>query len=234
VGTPEFLQDLTDQTVRVLERIEDLKLFLAFARTPDSGSGRWKSAQRDARALAIVCSVAELEALTRFTIQRTHEELNAAFLSVDRFVPSVRQIVAHNCFESLRALQDPIKMWERRLYATTLESCAEIAEFPVVVNHPQPPLDGRTLRPEHFNRLWKIYSLPGYAFPRSAWDASLTKLALIRNDIAHGNLPFIEIFQQAGRSIKEIEGYLNDIEDFVAHFHDSWTEYMQSQQYLIS
>jgi hypothetical protein len=233
VGTPDFLQDITDQSVRVLERIEDLKLFLAFAQTADPDSGRWESAQRDARALAIVCAVAELEALTRFTIQRAHEELNAASLPVDRFIPSIRQIVAHNTFESLRLLQDPSKMWERRLYATTLETCIEIAQFPIVTNHPQPPLDGRTLRPEHFHRLWNIYSLPGYAFPRSAWNASLVKLALIRNDIAHGNLPYVEIFQQAGRSIKEVEGYVNHMQDFVAHFHDVWSEYMLNQKYLL-
>jgi hypothetical protein len=117
-------------------------------------------------------------------------------------------------------------------FATTLESCREIAVFPIERNYPQPPLDGKTLRPEHFERLWAIYSLPGYAFPRSTWNASLAKLALARNDLAHGNLAFYEIFQQAGRSVADIERYVNDIEGFTNHFIDSWWEYINDEGYL--
>ena len=227
-----FIQDLTGQGVRALDRIDDLKRFLAFVEVDSNQRiSVWQSAQRDARALAIICSMAELEALTKSTLQGVHREINNSSLPVELLIPSVRQLTAHTIFESLKELQDPAKMWEKRSYATTLETCSEIAVFPILNNHPQPPLDGKTLKPQHFERLWSIYSIPGYAFPKSTWNASLTKLSLARNDLAHGNLPFYEIFQQAGRSVSEIERYVNDIADFIAHFVNSWEDYMDNERY---
>lgn len=229
-----LIQDIEDQSTRFFKRTDDLKLFLAFVQTSDQDGTRWRSASRDARSLAVICSMAELEALTTYNIQRMHEEFNSCALSVSDLVPTVRQIVAHTTFESLRTLQDPSRVWDRRHFATTLESCIDIALFPIERNHAQPPLDGRTLRPEHFKRLWKIYSLPGIAFPRSSWNASLIKLAHARNDLAHGNLPYHEIFQQAGRSIGDIERYVDDIRSFVRHLSDSLSSYLAGQLYLQS
>jgi hypothetical protein len=234
VNHGNLISDIADQGSRVFRRIEDLKLFLAFVQSPSEDSRAWRSAQRDARALAIVCTIAELEALTRFIIQRVHEELNSLALSIDCLKPSIRQLAVHSTFESLRSLQDSTKVWERRSYTTTLEMCSEIAVFPIEHRSPQPPLDGKTLKPEHFQRLWAIYSLPGYAFPQSAWYASLTKLSFARNDLAHGNLPFHEIFQQAGRSVDDVEQYVGDMELFARHFIDSWYEYIRDEGYLAS
>ena len=108
-----------------------------------------------------------------------------------------------------------------------------MAEFPVERNHPQPPLDGKTLKPEHFNRLWEIYSLPGVPFPSLKWQGSLQKLALARNDIAHGNLPYHEVFQEAGRGVSDIEAYVTDVSDFATHLVQTWVTYLRDEMYLV-
>ncbi|GAB3177686.1 hypothetical protein GCM10027162_27830 [Streptomyces incanus] len=56
---------------------------------------------------------------------------------------------------------------------------------------------------------------------------------MARNDLAHGNLPYHEIFQQAGRSIKDIESYVSNVSDFSSHFVDSWNEYLAGEEYLV-
>ncbi|MFG2890468.1 HEPN domain-containing protein [Streptomyces sp. NPDC048248] len=226
-------KEILDHLGRFLKRTGELKVFLAFTQTSQTDSKVWSSASRDARALAIVCTMAELESLIKTSVQRTHEELNAAGIQTLQLIPSMRQVVAHTAFESLRSLQDQTKMWERRSFTTTLESCSEVAKFPIEKSHPQPPLDGKTLKPEHFYRLWKIYQLPGDPFPNPGWPGSLQKMAMARNDLAHGNLPYHEIFQQAGRSIREIEYYVASVSDFSSHFVDSWNRYLASEDYLV-
>ena len=225
--------EITSRGERLLRRLDELNLLLVFIREPDeSVLGSWESASRDARALAIVCSMAELESLTRFVIQLIHSELNNATLMTRDIRPCMRQIAAHQVFESLKRLEDHAKLWERRAYATTLDGCSDVLALPIERRGPQPPLDGRTLRPEHFYRMWAIYGLPGDAFPFVSWATSLQKLALVRNDIAHANLAFSEIFQQAGMTVAEVEGYLKDIGEFSIHLISSWTDYLDRQLYL--
>ena len=57
-------------------------------------------------------------------------------------------------------------------------------------------------------------------------------MANFRNYIAHGNLSFGEIFQQAGRAVADIERYMNDISEFVMHLISEWFDYLESQRYL--
>ncbi|MFE6526835.1 HEPN domain-containing protein [Streptomyces sp. NPDC057794] len=230
-----LIVDIQSQGERLLRRCDDLKKFLALVRNSPQGSqpdARWASEARDARALSVVCSMAELEAFTKFLIQETHRELNSSGLPVRSFRSSLRQLAAHATFESLRSLSDHSKLWEKRKFATTLEACGDPIALPIELRHAQPPLDGRTLRPEHFNRIWEIYGLPGAAFPSAAWGASLQKMALFRNDVAHGNIPYVEIFQQAGRSVTDVERYVNDISEFAIHLVTAWVDYLTTQGYL--
>lgn len=225
--------EIHQQGERLLRRIDELKFLLLYVRGLDSKDGvGWESSTRDARALSIICSVAELEALTKTVIQCMHRELNDATICGGELAPCLRQIAAHNAFESLRSLQDSAKVWERRAYVTTLDTSAEYLGLPIATQGPQPPLDGRTLRPEHFFRMWDIYGLPGEAFPSVAWASSLQKLALVRNDIAHGNLPFAAIFQQAGRTVTEIESYVDDLSSFSIHFVSASAEYLEKKLYM--
>ncbi|MFF7953799.1 HEPN domain-containing protein [Streptomyces griseorubiginosus] len=229
----DLRQENVDHLARVLKRTGELKVFLAFTQTNKTDTAGWTSASRDARALAIICTMAELESLVKTCLQRTHEELNSAGIRTMALIPSVRQVVAHTAFESLRTLQDHSKMWERRSFTTTLDANVEVASFPIERSHPQPPLDGKTLKPEHFFRLWQIYQLPGSPFPNPRWPGALQKLALARNDLAHGNLPYHEIFQQAGRAVPNIESYVNDVSDFAAHFVATWNTYLENEAYIV-
>jgi hypothetical protein len=216
---------------RLLRRCDDLKKFLALVRIA-SQNARWASEAADARALAVVCTMAELESYAKFLIQETHKELNNSGFPLSKLRPSLRQLAAHTTFESLRALSDHSKLWERRKYATTLEACSDAVELPIESRFAQPPLDGRTLKPEHFNRIWEIYGLPGVSFPFATWSASLQKMALFRNDVAHANIPFADIFKEAGRSISDVERYVNDISEFAIYLGEAWGDYLRNESYL--
>ena len=227
-----LLDTIIEAGERFRKRIDDLKSFLAFTSSSAAASKTWASSSRDARALSLICTAAELEALTKTVVQESHEAFNSERIAIHRLVPSVRQLVAHATFESLRELQDHAKLWDQRSFATTLDSCQELAQFPVERRRAQPPLDGKTLKPEHYYRLWSIYTLPGEPFPVASWTGSLLKLSSARNDLAHANLPYMEIFQQAGRGPTDVENYIDDVAAFTEHFVSTWYEYIDESKFL--
>lgn len=228
-----LVADVSLQCERLLTRTDELKTYLAsVASLVVQDRTKWSFLGREARSSAIVCTMAELEALTQFLIKKTHEALNSATLSYRELRKCLRQLAAHDAFESLRALQDHEKLWNMRSFATTLEGCGELFKLPLPRKGPQPPLDGGTLKPSHFNRLWAIYGLPDIAFPDPSWAASLQKLAGLRNEIAHGTSSFADIFSQAGATIPEIERYIDDVSSFSIHLIENWTLYLADELYL--
>ncbi|WP_280361319.1 HEPN domain-containing protein [Nocardia wallacei] len=219
---------------RLIQRADQLKRHMISSyQLAENDPGILHYLKAESRGAAIVGICAELEALTRSILQNTHRELNTLRIPFRVLNPSLRQLAAHQIFESLKSLNDHAKLWEKRAAATTLDGCLDPLTLPVETRLAQPPLDGRTLRPEHFYRIWDIYDLPGDAFPTVSWAASLQKLAMLRNDIAHGNIPFREVFQQAGISQPEVEKYLDDISCFATYLSITWIDYLANQGYRI-
>lgn len=229
----QLVADLRLHVDRLLNRVDQLQLLLAQNFDASNEGNLPGFVSRELRAAAVVGSIAELEALTRSAIQLTHKELNSYGLVLCDISPSIRQLAVHDTFESLRGVMDHGKLWAKRSFATTLETCNQPVSLPIILRGaPQPPLDGRTLTPQHYHRLWQIYGLPGTPFPVVSWEGSLQKLALLRNDIAHGNLPVGEIFAQPGRSAPDVRSYINDIGLFSINFTDCWEKYLVKRGYL--
>ncbi len=228
------IQGILDQAETMLRRIDNLKKYLTIAKEyAEADKGVLHFLTVEARGSAVVGVCAELEALVRVSLHSCLEALNKRELKLNQIVPSLRRLAVHTVFESLKTLNEHSKLWERRGFTTTLEVCNDVAEFPIIRKHAQPPLDGRTLKPDHFSMIWEVFSLPRDPFPEISWRMSLQKLSGLRNDVAHGNLKFHQIFQQAGTSIEEIERYLDDMAEFSIHFCDVWGFYMESEGYLV-
>ena len=230
----KFVESVWSETDRLLSRVErlDTQLTASFRAYAVEGD-RAYAATQDSRAAAIVYSMAELESLTRFVLTEAHKAINVLEVPVRDVRPCLRGLAAHSWFESLRSLQETAKVWERRTLTTTMEDSAEPMRLPVVRRpKAQPPLDGRTPKPEHFALVWVTYGLPDEPFTTGAWETTLRKLSGIRNDLAHGNVPFHEVFQTAGLQEEAVEGYLADLAHFAIHFASSWITYMTSASYL--
>ncbi|MFD4672207.1 MAE_28990/MAE_18760 family HEPN-like nuclease [Lentzea sp. NPDC058450] len=229
-----LIAELDECCDRLLRRVEQLKWHMLFSyQLADRDPKSLHYLKAESRGAAIVGVCAELEALTKTVLQKTHREINAMRVPFKDLAVNLRQLAAHDAFESLRSLSDHGKLWEKRAFTTTLDGCSEPMSLPVERKSAQPPLDGRTLRPEHFYRIWDIYGLDGDAFPMVSWATSLQKLALLRNDIAHGNVPFGEVFQQGGTSRAEVEKYLDEVSYFVTHFVLEWIAYLCRQGYKL-
>jgi hypothetical protein len=60
---------------------------------------------------------------------------------------------------------------------------------------------------------------------------TLTKLSLVRNDLAHGNIPFFQVFQQPGYTVTQVERYLSEMCLFAIHLAATLANYVDSGGY---
>lgn len=229
----DCLKVIWDGLERTLDRFDELRRFVQVARTV-AGDPQlaWKKATIEARASLIVCSMAEMEALTRLSLAEVHRSLNALLLPSNSYRLSLLPLLGDSRFESLRMLNNREKMWDRRSELMSLHSSVDVVEFPVPIKGPQPPMDGATLRPVHFQRIWSIYGLAGVPFPEQAWSLSLGDMADLRNDVAHANSPFGAIFQAGGRSVEHLLQHLINLEEFAMHLVESWDCYLTGACYI--
>lgn len=227
-----FEIELFKAAERALSRIDILKTLLVGASTSTFTDAPQRQAYfREIRAACVIYSMAELEALTTTVLQIANAEINSGAYSVKECRPSLRALAGHSTFESLRDTVDSNKVWQHRQLVTSLEKCDEVTALPLS-NRNQPPLDGKTLTPRHFDRVWTLYGLDGQWFPNVRCAMTLSKLRGLRNDLAHGNIPFHDIFSQPGMTANEIESYLDDISELFIHLSHSFSEHLTNKSYL--
>lgn len=228
----DYHSDICAFGERTLNRIDGLKTFLLHARVIDNVDARLQqSLMREARASCVVYSMAELEALVNSVLRRINCEINSLNLPTKHVKSSLRALGAHTIFESLRDLSDAERLWTHRSTVTSYDTCESVVRLPISNRTAQPPLDGRTLSPAHFDRIWKIYELPGIPFPSVSTRMTLSKMQGLRNDLAHGNLEFHEIFSQPGMAAPDIERYLDDIAIIAINLVESVTIYIRDSHY---
>jgi hypothetical protein len=217
---------------RFLRRADRLQTFMlhtaALAKTEPE---KFNPMTQEARAGVIVYSMAELEALTTSLLLAVNRAINAQKLPHVDLLPSLRSLADHSTFESLRIIKDADTVWTHRAMVTSYEARQDLVQLPAQEGFLLPPLDGRTLTPAHFQRIWNVYGLTSEIFPPGANPMTLTKLSLVRNDLAHGNIPFFQVFQQPGYTVTQVERYLSEMCLFAIHLAATLANYVDSGGY---
>jgi hypothetical protein len=191
---------------------------------------------KELRAAAVVATMAELERVVREILVGLTNEVAGAKVEVRNLVPGLRVLAAHSKFQSLMSTSDSDSHWTGRLAVSRLDLETEIARLPPrASNGPQPPLDGRTIRPSHLRRVWSLLEIRGDALPSASADASIAKLASIRNDVAHANAPIDELFHRddTSRSAKSVARYIEDATLVLLHIGSEVSDYASGRHYRI-
>lgn len=83
--------------------------------------------------------------------------------------------------------------------------------------------------------LWNILGITGDAFPSQNSEAALSRLAVIRNDVAHANDPITEIFhrQSPGKSASDVANLIDDLALALLHWGSEISDYMKAKSYRI-
>ena len=178
------------------------------------------------RAWAYVKAAAVLERVVRDTLAELMRELNRSATPVDGLRVSLRGLLAEPELKSLRDLRAYEKVWRKRCELFRVAGATTPALFGVEVL----PLDGRTLRPKHFDVVWEVFGLDGPSLPSPMHKLALTELADFRNDLAHGNVDPDDV--QRMKTFADVTRMVGYTEEIAEHLLVSVEQYVNTRAYL--
>jgi hypothetical protein len=180
------------------------------------------------KAFVYVWLAAALERCVKDMLQLLVAEINLTSTPAVALVPGLLGLAVANDLEALRMLRDYQKTWPRKcgMFSTVLSS------NPVSLDTSVLPLDGRTLRPHHFDVIWSVFGFPGASMPSLLHRFALTDLAEGRNDIAHGDED-PAIFGRK-KSMPDLKRLVDRVEDSVLHLALAADNYLQTAQFKVT
>lgn len=178
-----------------------------------------------ARAAAYVWLAATLERIVRDSIQATFREISVLAPSYKDLRLSLFSLICEGEFESVSA-RARNNAWEMKinLFGRTVDpSPAALSEHIL-------PLDGRTIRAEHFDTIWLVLGLPTPSIPTAFHRMALRDLADGRNEVAHGNTDPVAFGRS--KATRDLLGLTTRVEDVIAHLIASLDDYVGRRLYV--
>lgn len=191
---------------------------------------------QELRGAAVVAAMAEIERLLREALVELSLDINHAGVPISALRPGLRALASDSHFQAMSMSPKGDKHWDNRAIVTRMETNTQIAKFPTrSASSPQPPLDGKTIRSIHFQRIWTVLDLDEAAIPAVDMDTALSAMSSMRNDVAHGNDPLFEIFheQALGKSAADIAQHILHLIRLVDHFCLSLSSYAYGRKYRV-
>lgn len=168
---------------------------------------------------------ATLEEFVKTSLEICIEELNLLALNTNQVRPSLLALLGNSAFDSLQQVRG-LKMWAKRSTLLELTGASILAEFnPSIL-----PIDGRTIRPEHFNVLWSIFGFHGNSIPGPFHSLALNDLAEGRNNVAHGEVSPIDFGRR--KHIPDVLKIIDRIDDIYLHYSLTNSNYFSNREYL--
>lgn len=176
------------------------------------------------RASVYVYLAVALEAQVYSTTESLSAEVSAAALNLADLRFSLFAISSSPEFNALSEVRG-LKNWSRRCQVLEAIDSGDRVQLDGM----HLPLDGRTIRPEHLQSVWRVFGLPGSPLPGPFHALALRDLANSRNDVAHGNEPLAVV---AGRkSPADMLRLVGRIEEIGLNLFSSATEYLDRALY---
>jgi hypothetical protein len=104
-----------------------------------------------------------------------------------------------------------------------------LATEPAAFSEDIVPLDGRTLRAEHFDSIWVVFGLQGPSLPAPQHRVALKDLADGRNEVAHGHLEPVVFGKQ--KATADLLRLATRVEDVISHFMGAMDDYLGKAKY---
>ncbi|WP_457356117.1 MAE_28990/MAE_18760 family HEPN-like nuclease [Roseateles sp. P5_D6] len=159
------------------------------------------------RAAAYVWLAALLERTVRDALKATVREITAAAPPLNQIRASLHTLLCDAHFASIAA-QRRSASWEtkRKIFESTAATDAAVFSEDLL------PLDGKTLRGEHFDVIWAVFDIHGDSLPTPRHRIALKDLAEGRNDVAHGNIdPIVFGRTKATTDMLRLASHIDDV-----------------------
>ncbi len=180
------------------------------------------------KAFVYVWLAAALERGMRDLLRLLVAQINLTSTPAMALVPGLLGLAVANDLEALRMLSDYQKTWQRKyeMFNSVLSANPAFLDTSVV------PLDGRTLRPYHFDVIWTVFGFNGPSMPSPLHRFSLTDLAEGRNDIAHGDQEPAKFGRK--KHIPDLSRLVERIEESLLHFVSTADDYLNLAKFKIA
>lgn len=179
-----------------------------------------------AKAFAYVWLSAAFEQFIRGVLQALLRELTSYQIPIAALQPCLISLAQFSTFDALRDVGG-LTGWSRRIELLSMTRSTDLGMFSDGVL----PLDGRTLRPEHFDVIWRVFRLPGSPLPSGRHAFAVNDLAEGRNSVAHGHVSPIS-FGRA-KVMADVLRLVDFIEEIVTDVGVAIDTYLKQKSYLI-
>jgi hypothetical protein len=213
-----FAQEISELDQEFQRIKSDSHFFDSHAITSSAGARERAAAHRSA---CYVWLAAILERITKNSLQAAFREINARALPLKEIRLSLFSLICEPEISALSA-KSRAKSWETRASIfgkAFVDSPAELAEEVL-------PLDGRTIRPEHFDVIWQVLGLSGESLPSPRHRFALTDLANGRNELAHGETGVVAFGRKKANS--DLIRLVQHIDETTVHFLTSLDYYLDN------
>lgn len=177
------------------------------------------------RAYSYVWLAAALERVTTDVLKSTVRELNTLLLTGEN-TKTCLLTMAYNPYIASIASKHPNPSWEARV-----ELLSKVTTpVGLVFYEDAIPIDGKTLRAEHFDRIWLVFGLRGASLPGPRHRMALKDLADGRNEIAHGDTDPISFGKK--KAITDILKLCEKVDDIIINLINATDDLIRNKLYL--
>ena len=176
------------------------------------------------RASAYVWLAALLERITRDALQATLREITQLAVPVKDLRFSLFSLLCDAEFASI-ADRSRNSSWEQKIavFLRTAEAKPALLAENIL------PLDGRTIRSEHFDTIWLVLGIGAPSVPSPLHRIALKDLADGRNEIAHGHIDPVTFGRS--KATNDMLGIAKRVEEVIVHLLGSLDAYVDKKLY---
>lgn len=165
-----------------------------------------------------------LERVVKDAIKATLREIAARAPALKDLRLSLFTLICDSQFESMVS-QSKSNAWETKIALLQRTVDPAPALFPEHVL----PLDGKTIRAEHFDAIWLVLGLPSSSTPSAVHRLALKELAEGRNEVAHGDQDPVSFGRI--KATVDLLNLVNRVDDIVIHLLSRLDEYIEKRIY---
>lgn len=176
------------------------------------------------RAYAYVWLAAVLERVVNDALRSVLTELTSLSLPSHAFRSSLFALLCHAELTSIAA-RNPNPAWDTRIQLLSRLT----SPLPAAFNVDTLPLDGRTLKAEHFDRIWYVFGLSGPSLPAPKHGMALKDLAEGRNKVAHGNVDPISFGKS--KTAADVLQLTHRVDEILVHVLTQFDDYVKQAKY---
>ncbi|MBX7450103.1 hypothetical protein GR927_19120 [Mycolicibacterium sp. 3033] len=184
-----------------------------------------RALKQDVQASTYVLLGAAIEQFTRSLVNAVMDEISAQAIPHSDLALNLLAISIGGPFLALQDVRG-LKMWRKRIELLEHAESQQVATLP----NDHMPLDGKTIRPDHYDVIWLVFGFAGPSLPDPRTGLALKMIADYRNLVAHGDEDTATV---AGLlPVDAVLRLIDQIDGLGVHVYDAAVDFLDNRRYL--